>query len=77
MIEYHTFLYLLLSRNFIEQSKIHKLKEFEFKFQGITKSIDCYFDFNILEKDILHEIFIITCVLVYVENKKIKSIFII
>ena len=70
MIEYHTFLYLLLSRNFIEQNKIHKLKEFEFKFQGITKCIDSYFDFNILEKDILHEIFIMACGLVYIENRK-------
>lgn len=70
MLEYNTFLYLLLSRNCIDQNKILKLKEFEFKFHTISKCIDSYFNFNLSERDILHEIFIIASGLVYVENKK-------
>lgn len=68
IIEYNTFLYLLLSRNSINYEKISRLKEFEFKFNGISLFIDNYLD---LSKTInLYEIFIIACGLSYIENKQ-------
>jgi hypothetical protein len=68
IIEYNTFLYLLLSRNTINYEKISKLKEFEFKFNRIILFIDNYLD---LSKTInLHEIYVIACALSYIENKK-------
>lgn len=69
MIEFNTFLYLLISRITIEHKKILSLKEFEFKFKGISEFIDHYLDLSQKKLDI-SKIFIIACVLVYKENKK-------
>lgn len=83
-IEYNTFLFLLLERlsnikntnyhNLDNNSKninnILRLKQFDFKFKNISQYIDNYFNDNIDFYLILHEIFIIACGLVYLENKK-------
>lgn len=68
MIEYNTFLYLLLSQKIIDKNKILELKKFEFKFNGISKYIDMYLDLNLNIN--FHAIFIIACALVYLQNKK-------
>lgn len=74
-IEYNTFLYLLLIRNNtnVKQDfydKINKLKNLEFKFNNISNYIQNYFNNQFHNQDILHQIYIIACALVYVENKK-------
>lgn len=70
IIEYNTFIYLLLSQNVNDNTKkILKLKEFEFKFNGISKIIDLYVQHSIENLNV-NEIFIIACGLVYLENKK-------
>lgn len=69
IIEFNTFLYLLLSQSFIDKHKILKLKEFEFKFNGISTCIDQYLELSI-QKQNINNIFIIACALVYFENKK-------
>lgn len=68
IIEYNTFLYLLLSQKIIDKNKILELKKFEFKFNGISKYIDMYLDLNLNLN--FRAIFIIACALVYLQNKK-------